>query len=88
MSNIPLLLSSLDLSIPLLSLFLSLLFTQECFNSPYGVKHFPKYAEPIPGETTEALAKLAKECKVYLIGGNEMFIRYMYMYKKDDIMCK
>ncbi len=20
----------------------------ECFNSPYGVKHFPEYAEPVP----------------------------------------
>ena len=45
-------------------------YMQECFNSPYGVKHFPEYAEPIPGQTTEALSSVAKECKVYLIGGN------------------
>ena len=51
------------------------------------MKHFPKYAEPIPGETTETLAKLAKECKVYLIGGKEMFTRYMYMYMYRMTLC-
>lgn len=43
----------------------------ECFNSPYGVKYFPEYSEPIPdGETTRALANAAREHKVYLIGGS------------------
>ncbi len=37
----------------------------ECFNSPYGVKHFPQYAEPVPdGESCQALAKMAKDNKV------------------------
>ncbi|CAI5772955.1 omega-amidase NIT2 [Podarcis lilfordi] len=42
----------------------------ECFNSPYGTKYFPDYAEKIPGETTEKLSEIAKECGVYLIGGS------------------
>ncbi|KAI0244373.1 Carbon-nitrogen hydrolase [Massospora cicadina] len=42
----------------------------ECFNSPYGTQYFSSYAEPIPeGETSNALARMAEEAKVYLIGG-------------------
>ena len=41
----------------------------ECFNSPYGTKYFPDYCEPIPGESTNCLAQVAKETKTYLIGG-------------------
>ena len=43
---------------------------QECFNCPYGTEHFPPYAEPVPGETTQTLATVAKECGVYLVGGS------------------
>ena len=43
---------------------------QECFNSPYGTQYFPVYAEPVPGETTQALATVAKECEVYVVGGS------------------
>jgi omega-amidase len=43
----------------------------ECFNSPYAVTAFPKYAEPIPnGETTQFLSQLAKDSSVFLIGGS------------------
>lgn len=50
----------------------------ECFNSPYGTKYFPKYAEQLlpspPSESQSpsfhALSKLAKEANVYLIGGS------------------
>jgi len=42
----------------------------ECFNSPYGTKYFPEYAEEIPGGSTEALASAAKENDVYVIGGS------------------
>ncbi|KAJ1972746.1 Omega-amidase nit3 [Dimargaris xerosporica] len=45
----------------------------ECFNSPYGVQHFPQFAEPIhciPGESIQELAKMAKDANVYLIGGS------------------
>jgi omega-amidase len=50
----------------------------ECFNSPYGTKYFPKYAETLqPSPPTEsqsptfhALSALAKESKAYLIGGS------------------
>ncbi|XP_034248752.1 omega-amidase NIT2 [Thrips palmi] len=49
----------------------SLVVLPECFNSPYGLKHFPKYAESIPqGDTAKALSAAAKENKVYLIGGS------------------
>lgn len=42
----------------------------ECFNSPYGTKYFNDYAEFIPnGYTSNALSSIAKELKVYLIGG-------------------
>lgn len=42
----------------------------ECFNSPYGTKYFNDYAETIPGGyTTDKLSALAKELKIYLIGG-------------------
>lgn len=59
-----------------------LMFSQECFNSPYGHIHFPKYAETVqfkPGqpydieksssESVKMLSKLAKENAVWLIGG-------------------
>nr|XP_006130749.1 omega-amidase NIT2 [Pelodiscus sinensis] len=42
----------------------------ECFNSPYGTKYFPEYAEKIPGESTQKLSEVAKECGIYLIGGS------------------
>ncbi|XP_076054632.1 omega-amidase NIT2 [Oratosquilla oratoria] len=42
----------------------------ECFNSPYGTSYFPKYAEPIPGDSTNALSKAAKEHGVYIVGGS------------------
>ncbi|CAK6441594.1 unnamed protein product [Pipistrellus nathusii] len=42
----------------------------ECFNSPYGTSYFPEYAEKIPGESTNKLSLLAKECSIYLIGGS------------------
>jgi omega-amidase len=50
----------------------------ECFNSPYGTKYFSKYAETLlPSPPTEsqspsfhALSSLAKEAKVYLVGGS------------------
>lgn len=43
----------------------------ECFNSPYAVSAFPQYAEPIPeGETTKFLSTVAKDSRVFLIGGS------------------
>ena len=52
-------------------------FSQECFNSPYGTQYFADYAEPIPGTSTECLSSVAKECKIYLIGGEE-FVFHVY----------
>ncbi|EFX01518.1 nitrilase family protein [Grosmannia clavigera kw1407] len=50
----------------------------ECFNSPYGCDFFPSYAEslqpsPPPAEASpsyHALAAMAKEAGVYLVGGS------------------
>ncbi|CAI6268351.1 unnamed protein product [Periconia digitata] len=54
----------------------------ECFNSPYGTKYFPKYAEELQGAskgspptpeqspTFHALSNLAKESGAYIIGGS------------------
>ncbi|KAF2174914.1 carbon-nitrogen hydrolase [Zopfia rhizophila CBS 207.26] len=50
----------------------------ECFNSPYGTKYFPQYAETLlpspPSEkqspTFHALSNLAKETNAYIIGGS------------------
>ncbi|KAG0724261.1 Omega-amidase NIT2 [Chionoecetes opilio] len=43
----------------------------ECFNSPYGTTHFPKYAEDIPGgESTVALRDAAKKFGVFVVGGS------------------
>ncbi|CAN8002874.1 unnamed protein product, partial [Ixodes hexagonus] len=41
----------------------------ECFTLPYKSKHFPKYAETVPGKTSEMLSRSAKENQVYLVGG-------------------
>ncbi|XP_057331669.1 omega-amidase NIT2-like [Microplitis mediator] len=42
----------------------------ECFNSPYGIQHFSKYAEDIPsGETSLALSNAAKNFKINVIAG-------------------
>uniref|UniRef100_A0AAX7VPR7 omega-amidase n=1 Tax=Astatotilapia calliptera TaxID=8154 RepID=A0AAX7VPR7_ASTCA len=42
----------------------------ECFNSPYGTSFFSRYAENIPGESTQVLSEAAKENEVYLVGGS------------------
>eukprot|EP00076_Gallus_gallus_P008817 XP_004938306.3 omega-amidase NIT2 isoform X2 [Gallus gallus] len=42
----------------------------ECFNSPYGTQYFKEYAEKIPGESTQKLSAVAKECSIYLVGGS------------------
>ena len=50
----------------------------ECFNSPYGTSFFPKYCEQLlpspPSESQSpsyhALSALAKEAKIYLVGGS------------------
>ena len=45
----------------------SLVSLPECFNSPYGTKYFPEYAESIPsGESVQMLSQAAKENDVYL----------------------
>jgi omega-amidase len=56
----------------------NLVVLPECFNSPYGTKYFPKYAEELlPSPPSEekspsfhALSNIAKEAKCFLIGGS------------------
>lgn len=48
-----------------------LVILPECFNSPYSVTEFSKYAEKIPdGESTQFLSKLAKDQKILIVGGS------------------
>ncbi len=48
-----------------------LIVLPECFNSPYSVTAFPKYAELIPqGDTTVFLSNLSKDLGVLLVGGS------------------
>ncbi|KAJ2704604.1 Omega-amidase nit3 [Coemansia spiralis] len=47
----------------------------ECFNSPYGTQYFEQYAEEVSaggpcGESTVALAQMAQDASVYLVGGS------------------
>ena len=52
----------------------------ECFNSPYGAQHFPKYAEPVPAASAQLtptehpsmhmLSNLASDLGIYLVGGS------------------
>ncbi|CAN8025841.1 unnamed protein product [Ixodes persulcatus] len=41
----------------------------ECFSFPYEPKYISKYAEPIPGRSSEMLSRWASDNQVYLIGG-------------------
>ncbi|XP_052866278.1 omega-amidase NIT2-like [Anopheles cruzii] len=48
-----------------------LIILPECFNSTYSTAEFGRNAEAIPsGETSQALAKLAAELGIYLVGGS------------------
>ncbi|XP_055905063.1 omega-amidase NIT2-like [Eupeodes corollae] len=50
---------------------LKLAILSECFNGPYGIDNFAKFAEKIPeGSTCQALSKLAKLLGIYIIGGS------------------
>jgi len=42
----------------------------EMFNCPYSNKYFREYAEEAEGETVRFLSSLAKELKIYLVGGS------------------
>lgn len=42
----------------------------EMFNCPYDNKYFPKFAEEVPGTTSQFLGKIANQHNIYLIGGS------------------
>ncbi|KAF9186115.1 hypothetical protein BGZ51_002240 [Haplosporangium sp. Z 767] len=49
----------------------NLIVLPECFNSPYGTKFFPEYAEHLKdGPSVKALSSMAKDANAYLIGGS------------------
>lgn len=49
----------------------SLVVLPECFNCPYGTKYFREYAEQVgTGITSKTLSKIAKERKIYVVGGS------------------
>ncbi len=48
----------------------SLAILPEMFNCPYEARHFPDYAEPYPGKTTEFLAAMARELNLAIVGGS------------------
>uniref|UniRef100_A0A1B6LV30 omega-amidase n=1 Tax=Graphocephala atropunctata TaxID=36148 RepID=A0A1B6LV30_9HEMI len=74
----------------------SLIVLPECFNSPYGTKHFPKYAEPIPtGGTSKALSEVAKDNEVFLVAGsvperegNKFYNTTTVWSPKGELICK
>ena len=42
----------------------------EMFSCPYAARHFPVYAEPIPGMTSGQLSNLAREESICLVAGS------------------
>ena len=48
----------------------NLVVLPEMFNCPYETQGFPKYAEPEGGETWTKLSQMAKEKRIYLVGGS------------------
>jgi len=50
-----------------------LVILPECFNSPYGTKYFPEYAESVitgDSETAQMLSETARDNAVFIIGGS------------------
>ncbi|XP_055381147.1 omega-amidase NIT2-like [Condylostylus longicornis] len=48
-----------------------LVILPECFTGSYNVNDFASHAESVPnGEACQALSKIAKELKIYIIGGS------------------
>ncbi|KAL0491538.1 omega-amidase [Acrasis kona] len=49
----------------------NLVMLPECFNSPYGTKHFPQYAEGLEdSETLSAISSVASEKNIYIVAGS------------------
>ena len=67
----------------------------ECFNSPYGTKYFPEYAESVidgNSPTCEMLSKAARDGGVFLVGGSfperegDKLYNTCYIFNKDGDM--
>ena len=55
----------------------------ECFNSPYGTKYFPEYAEPIEGgPTCKALKEAAEKHKV-----NQSKYLFVHIMPSNNKLC-
>lgn len=58
----------------------------ESFNCPYGPEYFRKYSEPVPnGPTCKALSQLAKELRIFIIGGSIMELADNNVYNTSTI---
>lgn len=60
----------------------------ELFNTLYGKQYFDNFAEVIPnGETTTALATVARDLKIYLVGGSivERDVKDNYLYNTTTV---
>jgi omega-amidase len=67
----------------------------ECFNSPYGTKYFPEYAESVitgESETARMLSVAARDNGVFIVGGSfperegEKLYNSCYCFNKDGDM--
>ncbi|EKX55386.1 hypothetical protein GUITHDRAFT_99169 [Guillardia theta CCMP2712] len=68
----------------------------ECFNSPYGTKYFPEYAENVieggQSETALMLSTAARDNKVFIVGGSfpekegEKIYNSCYIFNRDGDM--
>ena len=60
----------------------------ECFNSPYGTKYFPEYAEPIEGgPTCKALKEAAEKHKVKISLNICLFVSCRQIISDADFDC-
>ena len=47
-----------------------LIVLPECFQSPYAIHSFESYAESLSGPSCQMLSDVAKEARIYLVGGS------------------
>ncbi|NLK71849.1 MAG: carbon-nitrogen hydrolase family protein [Clostridiales bacterium] len=69
-----------------------LIVLPEMFNCPYENDFFPVFAEKFPGKSTQVLSDLAKELKIYIIGGsipefdNGKIFNTSYVFDREGVL--
>ena len=69
-----------------------LIVLPEMFNCPYENDFFPVFAEEFPGKSTQVLSDLAKELKIYIIGGsipefdNGKIFNTSYVFDREGVL--